>query len=143
MARPGPSGKPLERDILRAVLEALRYHPMVAEVRRQARERDEAWVRTHLTKPTVEIWKELRGEVVNELDVQGRKSYQSIQKTKTFTPPSKDFDFVFAQLSKNIENACIKARRWASVRAILSLDSGRTIFSECCSASPFWSVPSI
>jgi len=36
----------------------------------------------------------------------------SIQKVKTFTPPSGDRAFVFAQLSKNIENACIKARQY-------------------------------
>jgi len=33
-------------------------------------------------------------------------------KIKTFTPPSSDRAFLFAQLSKNIENACIKARRY-------------------------------
>jgi hypothetical protein len=36
----------------------------------------------------------------------------SIQKVKTFTPPSSDEAFVFSQLSKNIENATMKARRY-------------------------------
>jgi hypothetical protein len=31
---------------------------------------------------------------------------------KTFSPPSSDRAVVFAQLSKNLENACIKARRY-------------------------------
>ena len=31
---------------------------------------------------------------------------------KTFSPPSSNRAFVFAQLSKNLENACIKARRY-------------------------------
>jgi DNA polymerase-4/DNA polymerase V len=75
-------------------------------------ERDEAWVRQHLTKPSVEIWKELNGEVVNDLNTEGRHTYQSISKTKTFTPPSENAEFIFSQLSKNVENACIKARRW-------------------------------
>ena len=74
--------------------------------------KDEAWVKGILSKPYVEIWKELNGEVVNELNTEGRCSYQSIAKTKTFTPPSKDANFVYSQLSKNIENACIKLRRW-------------------------------
>ncbi|HWP61111.1 MAG TPA: DNA polymerase IV [Candidatus Paceibacterota bacterium] len=74
--------------------------------------KDETWVRRMLTKPTIEIWKELNGEVVQELDTIGRHTYQSISKTKTFTPPSTDPAFVYAQLSKNVENACIKARRW-------------------------------
>jgi DNA polymerase-4 len=72
----------------------------------------EEWVRSHVAKPYYEIWKELSGEVVYEIDSEGRETYQSISKTKTFTPPSTDQKFVFAQLSKNIENACIKARRW-------------------------------
>jgi DNA polymerase-4/DNA polymerase V len=31
---------------------------------------------------------------------------------KTFTPPSRDRAFVFSHLSKNLENACIKARKY-------------------------------
>lgn len=74
--------------------------------------RDESWVRAHVSKPYFETWQELNGVVANELNLTGRETYQSISKTKTFTPPSTDPAFVFAQLSKNVENACIKARRW-------------------------------
>jgi DNA polymerase-4/DNA polymerase V len=74
--------------------------------------REEAWVRATVSKPIYEIWQELNGEVAFELDVEGRETYQSISKTKTFTPSSRDPRFIAAQLSKNIENACIKARRW-------------------------------
>ena len=71
-----------------------------------------SWVEAHTSKPYQGIWHELQGTVTNDLDVEGRETYQSISKTKTFTPPSRDARFVFAELSKNIENACIKARRW-------------------------------
>ena len=74
-------------------------------------EKPEEWVRVKLTKPHYEIWKELRGEFVYELNTEEKHDYQSISKTKTFTPPSSIKEYVFAQLSKNIENACIKARR--------------------------------
>lgn len=74
--------------------------------------KDEAWVTEKLSKPFIEIWHELQGEMVYELMTEQKSSYQSISKTKTFTPPSRDPKFIFAQLSKNIENACIKARRW-------------------------------
>ena len=74
--------------------------------------RSEEWVQ-RFTKPVKETWAELRGTAALELDVEGRETYQSISKTKTFTPPSKDPRFIFAELSKNIENACIKARRWS------------------------------
>ena len=75
-------------------------------------QKDEEWISKRFTKPTQETWKELRGEIVYELDTVGKQSYTSIQKTKTFTPPSKDSRYIYSQLSKNIENACIKARRW-------------------------------
>ncbi len=74
--------------------------------------KDQAWIQNHMAKPYREIWHELNGEVMYELDTEGRETYQSISKTKTFTPASSDPRFVAAQLSKNIENACIKARRW-------------------------------
>jgi DNA polymerase-4/DNA polymerase V len=79
----------------------------------------EAWVKDHVSKPYFETWQELNGVVANELDTIGRKGYQSISKTKTFTPPSTNATFVYAQLSKNIENACIKARRWNLVSPVI------------------------
>lgn len=81
--------------------------------------RDEAWVRAHVSKPFVETWQELRGEVAHELTLTGRETYQSISKTKTFTPPSRDSASIEAQLSKNVENACIKARRWGLVTPLI------------------------
>ncbi len=78
----------------------------------QFAQKDEVWVRGAVSKPFLELWRELNGVVQWELDTVGRKSYQSIQKTKTFTPPSREKKFIYSQLSKNVENACIKARRW-------------------------------
>lgn len=73
--------------------------------------RDEHWIKAHLTKPFHEIWQELRGIPIYDISSEEKETYQSISKTKTFTPPSTDPNFVFAQLSKNVENACIKVRR--------------------------------
>ncbi|WP_454061981.1 DNA polymerase Y family protein [Candidatus Nitrospira salsa] len=72
----------------------------------------EDWIRRHLTKPFYELWQELQGKSVLPLDTKEQDDYQSIQKFKTFSPPSNNRDFLFAQLSKNIENACMKARRY-------------------------------
>lgn len=72
----------------------------------------EEWIRAHLSKPYYEIWMELNGHSVLSVHTEQKTSYSSIQKFKTFTPPSNDREFVFSQLSKNIENACIKARRY-------------------------------
>ena len=76
-----------------------------------ARRREE-WVKSHLTKPAREIWQELNGQCVIPLETAPKTTYATIQKVKTFTPPSNDKQFVLAQLSKNIENATMKARRY-------------------------------
>ncbi len=78
-------------------------------------ERDEGWVKGHLTKPHLDIWHELRGHAILPLETEDKSDYKSISKTKTFTPPSDDRAYVFGQLSKNVENACIKARRYSLV----------------------------
>ena len=72
----------------------------------------ERWIKKHLTKPYYELWQELQGKSVLPLDTKEKVEYQSIQKFKTFSPPSNDYHFLFSQLSKNIENACMKARRY-------------------------------
>lgn len=73
------------------------------------------WVKSHFTKPHQETWAELNGKSVIGLETESKTEYQSISKVKTFTPPSAERSFVFSQLSKNIENACIKARRYKYV----------------------------
>jgi DNA polymerase-4/DNA polymerase V len=75
-------------------------------------QKDERWVRAKLTKPHVMIWHELHGISVIPLELGETHTYQSISKTKTFTPPTSDRAILLAQLSKNTENACIKARRY-------------------------------
>jgi hypothetical protein len=41
-----------------------------------------------------------------------RVAYVSISKTKTFALPTADRDYLFAHLMRNLESACIKARRY-------------------------------
>jgi len=73
--------------------------------------RDQDWVKKYFTKPVQEIHGELNGNFHFELELSEKPNKFSVQKVKTFTPPSSSRDFVFSQLSKNIENACIKLRR--------------------------------
>lgn len=84
---------------------------------------DEAFITRRLAKPYREVWHELNGRSVLPVTTETRSAYQSISKAKTFTPPSEDEEFVFAQLAKNLENACIKARRYrlAATRIIAFL----------------------
>jgi DNA polymerase-4/DNA polymerase V len=85
--------------------------------------KDEKFIQKYLSKPYQEIWHELNGRSVYPVVTETKHTYQSISKTKTFTPPSNDETFVFAQISKNLENACIKARRYklAATRLIVFL----------------------
>lgn len=71
----------------------------------------EAWVKRNLTKPHQEIWHEINGRAVMPIHKEKARAYQSISKTKTFTPSSRDKEYIFAQLTKNVENAFIKVRR--------------------------------
>jgi len=70
----------------------------------------------------VEIWQELRGESVYPVTSQEKSVYASISKMKTFAPPTSDREYLFAHLLRNLESACIKARRYGlAPRKIVSL----------------------
>jgi len=83
-------------------------------------QKDEAWVRNTVTKPIVEIWQELSGISVFPLVTEQKEIYHSIQKTRTFSPASGESSFLYSELSKNIEGACRKARRYNLVATGLS-----------------------
>ncbi|MEO6077485.1 MAG: DNA polymerase IV [Candidatus Andersenbacteria bacterium] len=77
----------------------------------QFKNASEERIKKLLTKPGIQTWQELNG--IQAITFEEEKtSYQSIGKSKTFTPPSDDKEYVFAQLMKNIENATMKARRY-------------------------------
>jgi DNA polymerase-4/DNA polymerase V len=99
----------------------LRKHGITTAL--QFARKEEEFVKKHLSKPYQEIWHELNGRSVYAVTTETKNSYQSISKARTFTPPSMDEGFVFSQLSKNLENACIKARRYrlAAARIIVFL----------------------
>jgi nucleotidyltransferase/DNA polymerase involved in DNA repair len=86
-------------------------------------QRPAAWVKKYLSKPFYQIWQELNGQYVFELALGEHETYYTIHKVKTFTPASSDRAFVYAQLAKNIENACIKSRKYklATQRVVMFL----------------------
>lgn len=69
----------------------------------------------------VELWHELKGEAVYPIIKEARQAQASLSKTKTFTPPSSNKDFVRAQLLRNLESAFIKLRRHGLRAAGLSV----------------------
>jgi len=74
--------------------------------------RPEAWVKQLWGKIGSELWRELRGEMVYRLNTEEKKTYASISKMKTFTPPTTNPAYVKAQLFRNTESAFIKLRRY-------------------------------
>lgn len=75
-------------------------------------QRPEALAQKYLGKIGVEIHRELSGNVVYPIVTQEKSTYVSISKFKTFTPPSKERSFLYAQALRNLESACMKARRF-------------------------------
>jgi len=75
-------------------------------------ERPQEFARRLLGKIGEELWLELRGEHVYKIDTVGRLKQASISKFKTFTPPTSDRDKLLARALRNLEGACIKARRY-------------------------------
>jgi len=100
----------------------------------------EKTVRQKFTKPGVEIWQELRGDSVYPVTSEEKSAYASISKTRTFAPPTSDADYLFAQLMRNMESACIKARRYAlspkKIMVFLKKQSFETAGSEAALSRP-------
>ena len=94
----------------------------------------ESMVTKKFTKPTREIWRELRGESVYAVSAEEKRNYASISKVKTFAPATTDRTYLFAQFSRNLESACIKARRYdlapVKIAILLKEDTFRTGSAE-------------
>src|SRR3990172_2290490 len=63
-------------------------------------------------KPIVEIWNELQGNQIYQLNTAKTITYQSISKTHTVTPATMDKNILFVRLMEYIEDAFTKARRY-------------------------------
>lgn len=83
--------------------------------------KDVTWVRQNFAKPYETIWHELNGVSIVAIDVAMKERYASIQKTRTFHPITNDKTFLWAQLSKHIEDACTKARHYNLVAKKFSI----------------------
>jgi DNA polymerase-4/DNA polymerase V len=83
--------------------------------------KSEGWVREKFSKPYQELWRELRGQTALTLNTGARKPYVSLMRTRTFSPPTNDRAFVFAELSRHIEVVCARAREHGLAGKTLSL----------------------
>lgn len=84
-----------------------------------ARQSD-AWLsENRFEKPLREIWAELNGNFVRPLNRTENHRIGSVMKTHTFRP-TRDRAVILAELSKNVEAACAKARRHGTKAKALS-----------------------
>jgi len=75
-------------------------------------EKSEGWLKDNgFVKPQRDTWSELRGYHALSLSVGAHAKPHSIMKTRTFTPSSTDRNYIFSQLSKNVEAACAALRK--------------------------------
>ncbi|MDE2188327.1 MAG: hypothetical protein KGJ35_01195, partial [Patescibacteria group bacterium] len=72
-------------------------------------QKDHAWVRENCDKPLAEIYEELNGNFVKELETATRLP-SSIQDTATFYPPTSDIVRLWSELSCHVEDACARLR---------------------------------
>jgi DNA polymerase-4/DNA polymerase V len=83
--------------------------------------RPQTFAQKLLGKIGSDLWRELRGEAVHPIVLEEKPNRFSLGKTKTFTPPSNDRDFVRAQLLRNTESAFIRLRRHSQKAGWLSI----------------------
>jgi len=98
--------------------------------------RPEKWADRLMGKVGRDLWNELRGNAVYPVVTEEKSTYATISKCKTFTAPSRDREFVFARLVRNLESAFIKLRRHKlRVRAIGIALRYQNFTEECAEAA--------
>jgi len=79
------------------------------------------FIKDNFSKPHQDIWYELNGESVYAVIAEEKQTYASISKTSTFENGRGEREVVYAELVKNIENACVKARNHDLVAGRVSI----------------------
>ncbi len=92
--------------------------------------RPEKWAEGLMGKIGRELWHELRGEAMYPVATEEKSTYYTISKSRTFTPPSQDREFVYAKLVRNLESAFIKMRRYRLRTRVIGLALRHQDFSE-------------
>jgi DNA polymerase IV len=98
--------------------------------------RPEKWADRLMGKVGRDLWNELRGNPVYSVMTEEKSTYATISKCKTFTALSRDREFVYARLIRNVESAFIKLRRHKlRARAIGIALRYRDFTEECAEAA--------
>ena len=92
--------------------------------------RPEKWAEHLMGKVGKEMWNELRGCPVHAVMTEEKSTYYTVSKTKTFSAPSRNGEFVYAKLVRNLESAFIKLRRHKLRARVLGMALRHQDFSE-------------
>ncbi len=74
--------------------------------------KSEAFIKQYFSKPFLEIWRELNGEMVYAVNPNAKREYKSITRSQTVTPPTNDRDVLWARLLGHVEDSFFKARNY-------------------------------
>jgi DNA polymerase-4 len=94
--------------------------------------RPEKWADRLMGKVGRDLWNELRGNAVYPVMTEEKSTYATVSKCKTFTAPSRDREFVYARLVRNVESAFIKLRRHKLRARTIGIALRYQDFSEEC-----------
>lgn len=70
----------------------------------------EDFIKKNFNKSIVEIWHEIRGDKIHELDTSSKSSFKSMQSTQTFAPGTNDPQILWSKLIDHIEHSFTRAR---------------------------------
>ncbi len=73
--------------------------------------RDRSWIEQKFSKVVAELHDELSGIPVWGVNDGPPEAPHSVQRTRSFTPATTDIRVLWAELSRNVEEACVSARR--------------------------------
>ena len=82
---------------------------------------DESALLRLLHKPGHETWRELQGQRVFPVDLEAKRSYDSMMKGHTFSPPSDNPLLVFSEALRNMTHGMAKLRRHAHLAKEIGL----------------------
>lgn len=80
----------------------------------------ESRVRALFNAPILDLWHELRETSVLAVDFVNATDQKSIQRTRSFNPPTTDARILFSELSQHVEHGCRRARRLGVVSGNMS-----------------------
>lgn len=79
------------------------------------------YILSQFSKPFFDIWRELHGEKIFEIQANAKTTYKSMVSSETVTPPTKDADILWNRILIHVENTFERARRFGYTVGKLSL----------------------